>query len=436
MSARPNHRSFTRLTHTVVALLIAITILPMLAPSVSRAADTPIYGDSLASSWTNWSWSATLNLNTSSPARDSAAIAVNYDAAWAGFYLHPDSAISTTRSSVLRFWIHGGSAGGQRVKVFVRDQAGTSSASVEIVPEAGVWKQIEISMTQLGFAGLVSGVVLQDMTGAPQPTFYLDDMALIGATPAAPPSYSRKLFLPIVSGRTKTAVPSENATPTPPTNPTPTPPVEIIPGTVRIMPLGDSITEGPSGGYRNGLWNRLTADGYKLDYVGPRYDQWTLVPDKDHAGTPGFTTGGISDNINGWMDSYKPQVVLLLIGTNDLAWWVTDRPENIAKNVGTIIDKIKAKSPSTYIVVGTITPMRGVALPNNTDRMALVDQYNVAVRSLVAERAAQGTRVALAEVNRVVTLDDLYDGVHPNNTAHDKIAEVWYNAVKPLLASP
>lgn len=453
MSARFTRRSFVRPIHIVVALLFTLTMLPAIAPTVSRAADSPIFGDSLASSWANWSWNTSSNMATSSPARGSASIAVTYDAAWAGFYLHAGSAIPATSSTTLRFWIHGGSSGNQRLRVMVRDTADRASGFADVTAPAGSWQQVEVSMSQLGFSGDLVGVVLQDASGGRQPTFYVDDMVLAGPGLTARPNLSQKVYLPAIASRgqaslggdtppTGTPVPPTNPTPVPPTNPTPvpptnpTPPANPIAGTVRIMPLGDSITEGPSGGFRNGLWNRLTADGFAIDYVGPRYDQWTRVPDKDHAGTPGFTTGGIIDNIDAWMDSYKPQIVLLLIGTNDLAWWSTEAPETAASRVGTIIDKIRAKSPSTYIVVGTITPMKGVAPPNNLSRNDLANKYNAAMRLQVADRAAKGTLVSVAEINGAVSLNDLYDDVHPNEAGHEKMAQVWYNAVKPLMAKP
>ena len=41
-------------------------------------------------------------------------------------------------------------------------------------------------------------------------------------------------------------------------------------GGIRVMPLGDSITEGTQvpGGYRIGLWQRLAAAQYRVDFVG------------------------------------------------------------------------------------------------------------------------------------------------------------------------
>ena len=65
------------------------------------------------------------------------------------------------------------------------------------------------------------------------------------------------------------------------------------------MPLGDSITLGVNGGYRNGLWDRLAAAGKTIDYVGSQFDQYAKTPDKDHEGHPGFTIGNIAASTDG-----------------------------------------------------------------------------------------------------------------------------------------
>jgi hypothetical protein len=57
-------------------------------------------------------------------------------------------------------------------------------------------------------------------------------------------------------------------------------------GGVRVMPLGDSITEGTQvpGGYRIGLWQRTAAAGYRVDLVGSQFNGPTALGDHDHEG--------------------------------------------------------------------------------------------------------------------------------------------------------
>jgi lysophospholipase L1-like esterase len=91
-------------------------------------------------------------------------------------------------------------------------------------------------------------------------------------------------------------------------------------GGVRVMPLGDSITEGTQvpGGYRIGLWQRLTAGSYQVDFVGSQFNGPATLGDHDHEGHPGWRIDQINANIVTWLRNTTPHTVLLHIGTNDV----------------------------------------------------------------------------------------------------------------------
>src|SRR3954467_9425876 len=91
-------------------------------------------------------------------------------------------------------------------------------------------------------------------------------------------------------------------------------------GGVRVMPLGDSITEGTQvpGGYRIGLWQRLAAGGYRIDFVGSQANGPAALGDHDHEGHPGWRIDQIDANITGWLATTTARTVLLHIGTNDV----------------------------------------------------------------------------------------------------------------------
>ena len=66
--------------------------------------------------------------------------------------------------------------------------------------------------------------------------------------------------------------------------------------TLRILPFGNSITEGTDGNppaesqriaYRYTLYSLLTAAGYDFDFVGHRYSGYGIFPDAEHGGVPG-----------------------------------------------------------------------------------------------------------------------------------------------------
>src|SRR4029077_13656207 len=61
-----------------------------------------------------------------------------------------------------------------------------------------------------------------------------------------------------------------------------------------IMPLGDSITVGVNGGYRNDLYTGFRQTDCGVSYVGTLSDPNTRVADKNHEGHAGLTIGDIA----------------------------------------------------------------------------------------------------------------------------------------------
>ncbi len=207
-------------------------------------------------------------------------------------------------------------------------------------------------------------------------------------------------------------------------------------GVLRIWPLGDSITLGAQGGYRNDLYTSLAADGLSVDMIGTQYDTSTEIADKDHEGHPGFTIGNVRENVDGWIDAIQvPNVVLLMIGTNDEAWWTTKTPIESKDALMELLEHLLGKLPEkTVIVVATIPPQSSANVePINMDRADMTIQYNSAAKTAVAAHSAYGSRLFLADVNAVLTLSDLYDGIHPSREAHTKVAGVFYDVMKNKL---
>jgi hypothetical protein len=166
-----------RLLH-ILALFLAVVNL--------RAANSNVYSDAPQNGWENWSWAQTAA--SSNPVHGGAnSLGVTADA-WEAAYFH-NSAVDATLYTNLTFWIHGGPAGGQRV-LLQGISGGAAKSYFEIPPlTANSWQQITVSLAQLGVANdpAFDGFWIQDRSGKTQPTFYLDDIALIaGATPPPP----------------------------------------------------------------------------------------------------------------------------------------------------------------------------------------------------------------------------------------------------------
>ncbi|MBD3615426.1 MAG: hypothetical protein HUJ22_02555 [Gracilimonas sp.] len=203
--------------------------------------------------------------------------------------------------------------------------------------------------------------------------------------------------------------------------------------TVKIMPLGDSITE--AFGYRLPLWNMLTGNGYSIDYVGSQSEAHPDLPDTDHEGHGGWTIDDISAEVNGWLLTYQPDVVLLMIGTNDIAWWTSLSANQIADKHAHLVDQISNNiSPEAWILVGSIPPQSSeIVAPINIDRSQLTIDFNQGVKERMQQRIDAGRNIIFVDIHSQLTLAHLADGIHPNEEGYKIIAETWYEALLPVL---
>jgi lysophospholipase L1-like esterase len=200
-------------------------------------------------------------------------------------------------------------------------------------------------------------------------------------------------------------------------------------GGVRVMPLGDSITEGTQipGGYRTGLWQRLAAGGYTVDFVGSQFNGPSNLGDHDHQGHPGWRIDQISANVNGWLAATNPRTVLLHIGTNDILqnYNVSGAPGRLSA----LIDRITAAVPNADVFVATIIPL------SNAGQESAARTFNAAIPGIVQSKVNAGRRVHLVDMHSALSTADLIDGVHPTATGYDKMAARWYSALQAVPGS-
>ncbi|MFI7630664.1 lectin [Microbispora rosea] len=200
-------------------------------------------------------------------------------------------------------------------------------------------------------------------------------------------------------------------------------------GGVRVMPLGDSITEGTQvpGGYRIGLWQRLAAGRYMIDFVGSQYNGPGSLGDHDHEGHPGWRIDQIDANINGWLRNSNPRTVLLHIGTNDVLqnYNVSGAPQRLS----TLIDHITAAVPNADVFVATIIPL------SNSGQESAARTFNAAIPGIVQSKVNSGKHVHLVDMHSKLTTGDLIDGIHPTANGYDKMAAAWYAALQSVSGS-
>lgn len=110
---------------------------------------------------------------------------------------------------------------------------------------------------------------------------------------------------------------------------------------MRIMFLGDSLTEGfeVPGAYR---WKVLQTFP-QMQAVGTLSDARGLR----HEGHIGYSLEAIEHNLDGWLEQSRPEAVVLLAGSNNLA---TDSSEYIVEHLANIVQRLKASHVKSIYV--------------------------------------------------------------------------------------
>lgn len=200
---------------------------------------------------------------------------------------------------------------------------------------------------------------------------------------------------------------------------------------IRVMPLGNSITQGYSESYRRPLWIALKQAGIDVDFVGTmnqgysgqeKYDDY----DRDHEGHWGWFSDEVLTRIADWAERSSPDVVLIHLGTNDIG-----TGQNIAQTVDEIkqiIGELRAQNPGVHVLLAAIIP---VTHGLTTGR---IGDFNEQLSVLARDLDAADSRVVL--VDQFTGFDpflDTYDGIHPNERGNQKMADNWFAGLNSLL---
>jgi lysophospholipase L1-like esterase len=215
----------------------------------------------------------------------------------------------------------------------------------------------------------------------------------------------------------------------------------------RILPLGDSLTfgvgsSGAGGGYRVPLFRRALAAKQSITFVGSQTNGPDTVDGvsfpRGHEGyrgyaiEPGGGRQGLSPVVEKLVQDARPDVVLLLAGTNDVGATVID-PARAPDRLGALVDRVAAAAPAALIVVARIPP-------SMTDAVNVrIEAFNQALTAVVDGRVQAGRHVRLVDAYAALAAHAdyrktlMFNEFHPNDAGYALIADRWYDGLAAFL---
>lgn len=183
----------------------------------------------------------------------------------------------------------------------------------------------------------------------------------------------------------------------------------------KILLYGDSITQGTAGHYtwRYRLWKGFQAAGTPVDFVGPINTLWSFAPndvssteyrdpnfDTAHAAYAGMTISHPVWTMSDLAQQYRPDVIVGLIGLNDLTWGVS--PDAVIDMWRQQIIAARKADPGVVFVVGQYGQTWRKGVP----------ELNAGLAQLAQQMDKPLARVLVAQAPAFNEWNDTMDGVH------------------------
>lgn len=219
---------------------------------------------------------------------------------------------------------------------------------------------------------------------------------------------------------------------------------------LKIMPLGDSITEGYMtgltirNGYRKPLKAKLDSNGLDIDLVGSEVDGDFM--DNEHEGHGGWhakhwfgnTSYSIAAHLTEYLNQNHPNIVLFHLGTNDIGEYDDSRNDNTidttVADISGLLDTIYTFDPNVKVILAKITNRIDKISTPNLNENDTTTAFNTLLEQMAFNRISNGDNLYLVDMeSALIYPDDLSDSTHPNEVGYNKMANVWLEAIKQVL---
>lgn len=142
----------------------------------------------------------------------------------------------------------------------------------------------------------------------------------------------------------------------------------------------------------------------------------------------------------------KPDLVVFSAGLNDLQYGVPTA--ELKANVEYVLKELREHTPArvvmTRLSVAGYLPLMQANIPKLRERRQNLSPQRIAEFNAVFDELAARYHTVLVDIGSIITPDmsgeDIdalfsYDGVHPNNEGHARIAELFWKGVEQALAT-
>ncbi|KAK9459229.1 SGNH hydrolase-type esterase domain-containing protein [Lipomyces oligophaga] len=196
--------------------------------------------------------------------------------------------------------------------------------------------------------------------------------------------------------------------------------------TLRLMPLGGSITYGvgssAGNGYREFLRDLLIRQGYNINLVGSRKSG--SMSNNDNEGWRGYRLDHIKNRSRRSVSTLLPEVFMINAESNDCIQ--NFQIHNFGERMNNMFEFFWQICPHSTVILSTL-------LINADENVNLrVLHVNSQIRNLVELKTAEKQKILLADMYSFEgpQLNDLVDGTHPNDEGYRKMAGIWAKAIR------
>lgn len=200
---------------------------------------------------------------------------------------------------------------------------------------------------------------------------------------------------------------------------------------IRIMPVGDSITEGGSSfsNWRYPLWEKLYTAGYLVKYVGSRKS-----PSRNgnllHEGYGGKNSGFLASTVPANFKKFPADVVLLHAGHNQFA---DQKPvPQIILDTQSLIQSFRDVNPKVTVLLAQ--PIPSAKLP----KYSYMPELHLKLAALAKFLDTPDSRIMIVPMADGFdpVKDTVADQVHPNASGAAKMTNHWFAGLVKVLEKP